>query len=98
MLPTVLRGPVEFFISYSLLYSKSMETKDPEGLGNYEPRDMVGKIYVGDHQTLLYTKYISCGPYGIEDFFLSFSNYKSFRAIDPHMHVKFSHKGLDWQD
>ena len=56
-----------FFKSYSLLYDKSMEAKDPEGLANLEPRSM---IYVGDHQTLLYTKYISCGPngYGIEDF------------------------------
>ena len=28
-------------------------------------------IYVGGHQTLLYTKYISCEPHGyrIEDFF-----------------------------
>ena len=50
--------------------SKSMEAKDPEGLINLEPRGMVGMIYVGDHQTLLYTKYVSCGPYGygIEDF------------------------------
>ena len=47
-----------------------MEAKDPAGLANLEPRGMVGMIYVGDHQTLLYTKYISCGPYGygIEDF------------------------------
>ena len=31
---------------------------------------MVGMIYVGDHQALLYTKNISCGPYGYgkEDF------------------------------
>ena len=51
-----------------------MEAKDPEGLVNLEPRGMVGMIYVGDHQTLLYTKYIRCGPYGygIEDFFLKF--------------------------
>ena len=28
-----------------------MEAKDPEGLA----RGMVGMIYVGDHQTLLYT-------------------------------------------
>ena len=44
-----------------------MEAIDPKGLTNLEPRSM---IYVGDHQTLLYTKYISCGPYGyeIEDF------------------------------
>ena len=47
-----------------------MEAKDPEGLANLEPRDMVGMIYVGNHQALLYTKYISCGlyGYGIEDF------------------------------
>ena len=47
-----------------------MEAKDPESLINLEPRGMVGMIYVGDHQTLLYTKYISCGPngYGLEDF------------------------------
>ena len=27
-----------------------------------------------------------------------FSNYKSMRDIDPHVHGKFSPKGLDWQD
>ena len=54
----------------SSLYSKSMEAKDPDGLANLELRGMVGMIYVGNHQALLYTKYISCGPYdyGIEDF------------------------------
>ena len=53
-----------------LFPSKSVEAKDPEGLANLEPRGMFGRIYVGDHQTLLYTKYISRGPYGygIEDF------------------------------
>ena len=47
-----------------------MEAKDPEGLANLEPRGMVCMIYVRDHQALLHTKYISCGPYGygIEDF------------------------------
>ena len=29
---------------------------------NFDPRGMVGRIYVGDHWTLLYIKYISCGP------------------------------------
>ena len=45
--------------------------KDTEGLANLEPRPgMVDMIYVGDHQTLLYTKYISCVlyAYGVEDF------------------------------
>ena len=79
-----------------------MEAKDPEGLANLEPRDMVGRIHVGDHKTLLNTKHISCGPngYGKEDFSKRFANYKSMRAtcIDPHVHGKFSPKGLDWQD
>ena len=42
-------------IEYYPLYGKSMEAKDPEGLVNLEPRGMVGRIYVGDHQTLLYS-------------------------------------------
>ena len=57
----------DLFKSY---FPVSLEAKDPKGLVNLEPRGMVGMIYVGDHKTLLYTKYISCGPYGyrIEDF------------------------------
>ena len=43
-----------------------MEAKDPEGFVNLEHRGMAGMIYVGDHQTLLYTKFVSCGPYGFE--------------------------------
>ena len=47
-----------------------MEAKDPEGLANLELRGIVGMIYVGDHQTLVYTNFTSCVPYGygIEDF------------------------------
>ena len=60
----------DFLKIYSPLYGKSLEAKDPEGLANLQPRVMVGKIDVGDHQALLYSKYKSCGPYGygIEDF------------------------------
>ena len=33
--------------------------------GQFRTQGMVGMIYVGYHQTLLYTKYIlSCGAYG----------------------------------
>ena len=46
-------------IFLKLFPSKSMAAKDPEGLANFEPRGMVGMIYVGGHQTLLYTYYIS---------------------------------------
>ena len=46
------------------------------------PRGLIGRIYVGDHKTLLYTKYISCGPHGFrEEDFLSFSHYKFMGAI-----------------
>ena len=33
-------------------------------MANLDFRGIVGIIYVEDHQTLLYTKYISCGPHG----------------------------------
>ena len=38
---------------------------------------MVGRIYVGDHLTLLHTKYLSSEPYGFrKENFLSFSHNK----------------------
>ena len=39
-----------------------MDDNDCQGVDKFEPRGMVGRIYVGDHWTLLYIKYISCGP------------------------------------
>ena len=44
-----------------------MANLDSRGIG------MDGTIYVEDHQTLLCTKYISCGPHG----YLIFSHYMS---------------------
>ena len=43
-------------------------------MGVNDPGGMVGRIYVGDHLTLLHSKYISCGPHGVreEDFFKVF--------------------------
>ena len=40
------------------------------GVTNLDPRGIVGRIYVGDHLTLLHSKYISSGPHGFreEDF------------------------------
>ena len=37
------------------------------GVANLDSRGMVGRIYVGDHQTLLHTKYISCGSHGFRE-------------------------------
>ena len=61
-----------------------MGANEPQGMANYNPRGMVGRIYVGDHLTLLHTKYLSSGPYGFrEEDFLSNSRYKSMEANEP---------------
>ena len=47
-------------------------------MASLDPRGMVGRIYVGDHLSLLHTKYLSSGPHSFrEEDFLSFSHYKS---------------------
>ena len=35
---------------------KAMGANEPRGVANLDPRGMVGRIYVGDHLTLLHTK------------------------------------------
>ena len=40
-----------------------MGANEPRGVANLDPRGMVGRIFVGDHLTLLLTKYLSSGPY-----------------------------------
>ena len=50
-----------------------MGANEPRGVANLDPRGMVGRIYVGDHLTLLQTKYLSSKPYGFrEDFWIFF--------------------------
>ena len=57
----------------------------PWGMAGLDSRGLIGRIYVGEHQTLLHTKYISCGPHGFrEEDFLNFSHYKSMGAILRH--------------
>ena len=41
------------FLGFS--HFKSMGANDPWGTANLDPRVMVGRIYVGDHQTSLNT-------------------------------------------
>ena len=36
-------------------------------MANLDPWDMIDRIYVGDHLTLLQTKYLSSGPYGFRE-------------------------------
>ena len=56
----------------------------PLGVASLEPRGLISRIYVGDHKTLLHTKYISCGPHDFREDFLSFSQYKPMGAIYGH--------------
>ena len=62
-----------------------MGVNDSLRRGQFGPQGLIGRIYVGGHQTLLHTKYNSRGPhcFGEEDF-LSFSHYKSMGAIYRH--------------
>ena len=60
-------------------------------VANLESRGMVTTNYVEDHQTLIYTKYISCGPHGYRKD-LSFSHY--MRVIDPRGVASFHKKDL----
>ena len=45
------------------------------GMANLDHRDMIGRIYVGDHLMLLHTKYLSSGLYSFreEDLFFIIS-------------------------
>ena len=52
--------------------------------GQFAPRGLIGRIYVGDHYTLLITKYISSGSDGFrKEDFLNFPHYESLGANDP---------------
>ena len=51
-----------------------MGANDPRSGATFDPRGMIDRIYIEDHQTLLHTKYESSGPCGFreEDFFYIF--------------------------
>ena len=58
-----------------------MGDNEPRGVASLDPRGLNGRVYVGDHKTLLHTKYVSSGPHGFrEEEYLSFSYYKSMEA------------------
>ena len=64
----------KIFLCFS--HCKSMGANDPRGRAIFDPRGMIGRIYIEDHYTLLHTKYESFGPcgFGEEDFFNVFPN------------------------
>ena len=45
-------------------HCKSMGANDPRGAAIFDPRGMIGRIYIEDHKTLLHTKYDSFVPCG----------------------------------
>ena len=66
----------DFFFYVFFPHCKSMGANDPRGGAIFDPRGMIGRIYIEDHLTLLHTKYESSGPCGFreEDFFFIFSS------------------------
>ena len=48
-----------------------------------DPRVLIGRICIGDHLTLLHTKYVSRVPHDFREDFGSFSHYKSIGANEP---------------
>ena len=68
----VVSEKIFFFFCFS--HCKSMGANDPRGGAIFDPRGMIGRIYVEDHYTLLHTKYESFGPCGFREevFFLYF--------------------------
>ena len=62
----------KIFLCFS--HCKSMGANDPRGGAIFDPRGMIGRIYIEDHKALLQTKYESFGPCGLgeEDFFMFF--------------------------
>ena len=66
----------------------------PLGVASLELRGLIGRIYVGDHYTLLHTQYINCGPNGFreEDFL---SHYKCIGANDPRGVASLDLNGLN---
>ena len=58
---------------------------------------MIGRIYVGDHITLLHTKYLSSGHYGFREedfFFFFFFHYKSIGANEPRGMANLDPRGI----
>ena len=50
-----------------------MGANDPQAVASLDPRVLIGRIHVGNHLTLLHTKYLSFGLHGFrEEDFLSF--------------------------
>ena len=73
-----------------------METLDPQGGANLDASSLIGRIYVGDHKTLLHTKYISYGLMVSEKILkvVFFSIIQSMETLDPLGWASLDPRGL----
>ena len=72
-----------------------MGANGPRGVANLDPRGLIGRIYLGDHQTFLHTKSVSSGTHDFrgEDF-LRFFTYTVLYKHDPWGVVSLDSRGL----
>ena len=65
-------GEEDFFYVFPIV--SLWELMTPGAGAIFDPRGMIGRIYIEDHYTLLHTKYESFGPCGLgeDDFFMFF--------------------------
>ena len=63
-------GEEDFFYVFPIV--SLWELMNPGAI--FDPRGMIGRVYIEDHYTLLHTKYERFGPcgFGVEDFFMFF--------------------------
>ena len=73
-----------------------MGANDPQGVANLDPRGITGRIYVGNHFTLLHTKYIDLRPFGFreEDFFNVFPIISLWQIMTPLGVAKLNPRGM----
>ena len=72
-----------------------MGANDPRGMASLGPRGVFGRIYVGDHQTLLHTKYVGLWASWFQRRRLfKFFHYKSMGANDPRGVARLGPRGL----
>ena len=77
-----------------------MGANDPRCMRSLDSRGMFGRIYVGDHQTLLHTKSVSSWNHGFreEDLRRFFGYTVLYKQMIPLGYGQFGPIRLDWQD
>ena len=73
-----------------------MGANDSRGTANLDPRGIVGRIYVGDHQTSLHTCFVSYAPHSFreEDFLMFFSYIALYKHMTPWGEASLEPSGL----